>query len=1276
MGSVETSQSREGQGRRGLRRGGQGSLAGLLRPHWRRILLSIVLMILLTAVNLVVPLLIALVFNRVFPEANWTLLFGALAGILALYLCRNVLYFFSKTAALQVGENVAFELRRGLFESLQQRGLSFYRKNQSGQLSSRVMNDSSVVQQFIQDDFPKLAQAGLLFVGIIATIFAINWQLALASTIVLPLHFFAFIYFRGPIKREGRNAQQYMAAATGNLIEKFLGVEVVKGSGAEERENNAFAQSIELSRQSQLRGKRYHVMQKVVADVLIGLGVTCLFGFGAYQVIGREGPERLLPGDFIAFFWYVRMLYPAVLDLIAGLAKFTRATTGVERAMEVLQSAESERVAAGARPELVGAVRYEKVSFGYEDKHPILNEINFEARPGQVCAIVGSSGAGKSTLVSLLPRFDDPSEGRVLVDGYDVRDIDLRHLRRSIGIAFQECFLFNASILENIRYARAEASFEEIESIADRIGASEFIQRLPDGYHTLVGDGAMNLSRGQKQLISLMRAMLKNPTMLILDEATASIDIALESKILPAILEFMRERTTLMITHNPALLKHADTILRLDHGRIDEVKTDLPSGVDDDSQIARWLKRAICWPLFALLAVALPPPTAKAAAESPDDLFSEKIRLSYTDSARCLSMLQVFGYSVGKPGQPADRQKLPWIIAVPASGNHKTVAAVGADFPETVTDPLHELMVFFDPERPEQFSSVLEKVRAQIDLPARQIMIEAMVLEIAETSLNRLGVQWSRPGGRATALTLGRIVPDAGSLVNTASADVTEIFKTFDAKVRALLDTGEAEVMSRPSVLTLDNRMAYINVAEQIPIAETKFLGNGNVSTVNFREKTVGIQLSVRPRVSDNAKEISLQVSAQVSSRVPDEDVVVRDSRGNVVATSPVISVREVKTYARIANNTPFIIGGLVARDDLSQQEKVPFLGRLPLLGKVFGNESLMKSKREVIIVLTPFVLPEDNIAGRYVPDEKIIGRNMPKDEDAFDSFGNELFRDAYRIRDEDVFDLAFVTENQELRRMQSAADEAIAADYRLASTYPYMNFHDGRIPGEQILVYRQMYEVIKRIGLHRRLDPEKFIFFEEDESSASGFGVTFFQNYLQNLAESTWQADQAEGRVSSRQPDDPWQAMGPRALALIYSLRRTVDDADEILMEPVPEARLLDCPDGETYDRLLWELNQPGPDGLERKSILLRGEKDVTRLQRAILLRQTVALNSNERSVTLDNFSVGRLLLLPARGNAKIDLIDADVAKYFFYSEQYYQALKQQLDRDISALKTALRKN
>jgi general secretion pathway protein D len=640
------------------------------------------------------------------------------------------------------------------------------------------------------------------------------------------------------------------------------------------------------------------------------------------------------------------------------------------------------------------------------------------------------------------------------------------------------------------------------------------------------------------------------------------------------------------------------------------------------------------------------------------EVASERLRLSYVDPVRCIELLKLYGVSVGSLSQEVDRSNLPVVVPMPETKFHETIPDHAKAFPKTETDPINEILLFYNEQKPEETGRVRRIIREQIDLPARKIMIEAMVLEISSQALDELGVQWGFNSGKARegnflnkkldgandSLVLGQIAYPAASTAQL-DATVTNVFREFDIRLQALVEKGSAQILSRPSVLTLDNRMAYINVSEKIPVANTKFVKD-YVSSVDFREIMAGIELAVRPRVNDDGTEVSLQINASVSSPVPGKDVVVKGMNDQQLAQAPTLSVREVKTYARIANDTPFIVGGLIAKDSEISTKQVPVLGDIPILGNLFKSKTETGLKREVIIVITPSVLPED----------AAVHAGMPKDEDAFDQFGHRLFRDAYRIRSEDTFDLRYLTQNQSLQRLQKVADRIVQDHRKYNQIYPYNKFSLGSVPGEDALVRRQIYEVLKRQRASEVLDAEKLIFFKPDDDVGSGFKVQFLAKYLEEAAPFVL-SDEGDGR----------------AIGLCFRLTRTSTHAEELLREPVPEIKIVDCPDENSWRKLLLESNAEKDGELEKQVIFLRHRKDLERLKTAILMKKIISLNAADYILKLKNFTRGRLLRMPTIREEDVELIDADVATCFYHSELYYSALRESLQKDFVAFRKAL---
>ncbi len=483
------------------------------------------------------------------------------------------------------------------------------------------------------------------------------------------------------------------------------------------------------------------------------------------------------------------------------------------------------------------------------------------------------------------------------------------------------------------------------------------------------------------------------------------------------------------------------------------------------------------------------------------DLETKLIQLSYVDAAAALSMLK--GMGVTTMANPTELQpkvdftKLPYVVGIQdpdktytgligagakmAGGKLSLSPGIASDMTDNaIASPTNQILVLFHRAHPEQFSEVRRILDDLVDRPARQIFIEAMVLEISEQGLRDLGIEWNWRG-TDEVLSLNGGSSNAGTATDTFNLNITELSnlsELFEAQMdwdwnvvlRALIRSGKAEILSRPSVLTLNNRQSTIRVGRDIPVAKSLQGSLGGKVSFEFDYLPVGILLNIRPRVTESGDEVSMLIDTIVSAEVPNEDLVLRDPDEPelVLASAPTVSTRRVQTYSRIPNNTPLIIGGLVSRDKTLTMDKVPFLGDIPVLGMLFRAERRDSLKREVIIVLTPYVLPEHREARR----------SLPKDEDAFDSFGNELFRDSYRIRSEDVFDLQFLLENKRIVTYRQLAREVAEKDFRLGATDPLHAFVRDSVPGESILVTRMIYEVIKRLDVSEAIESSRIIYF------------------------------------------------------------------------------------------------------------------------------------------------------------------------------------------------------
>jgi ABC-type multidrug transport system fused ATPase/permease subunit len=555
-----------------------GSLVGLMRPYASRMLWVVGLLILLVLTDLTPPFAIKLLIDDVFTPSDlsisfggqWKLLGAILIGLFLSYIFRNMLFYSSRMLALRTSEDICFSLRKQLFDHLQQLSMRFYRSNQPGRVGARVMDDTYKIQTFIQDKFPLLLLNLLKFQILIVVISVINIKLALASIIILPLQFVTYRFFRAPIKLSHSEAQENLSLAYGSIVEKFLGVEVVKGFSAEARESATFHEAIDESRKSQIRSQRYHFAQKVTADLLVGLGTILLLAYGAFEVI----KGYMKGGEFIMFFGYVMMLYPSVLEIISGVGHSSKATASVSRVFDMLDEPIHDKgvmhslKAGKEKTQIRGDIEFEHVCFSYDTTTEVLKDISFTVHAGERVAITGPSGSGKSTAINLLPRFIVPSSGKIMIGDSDAADLPLSSIRAAIGIAFQEVFLFNATIYENLRYARVDAKREDVVRACKLTGADDVIARLPKGYETRLADYGVELSRGEKQRITLARALLKDAPILIFDEATASIDRESSREIMETISMKMADKTIVMVTHEAYLLSLVDRVICIREGEV------------------------------------------------------------------------------------------------------------------------------------------------------------------------------------------------------------------------------------------------------------------------------------------------------------------------------------------------------------------------------------------------------------------------------------------------------------------------------------------------------------------------------------------------------------------------------------------------------------------------------------------------------------------------------------------------------------------------------------
>jgi ATP-binding cassette subfamily B protein len=547
-------------------------LMHLVRPYWRYMALASILAMLSAAVELTPPYLTKVLIDKVLvPRTNAHLFVWLLLGLVGLRLFGTGINIARGRLNAWLGSRIAFELRSKLYQHLQWLSLSYFDRRQTGSIMSRVTRDTDALYDFLVNSAPTITLNLLMVLGIGAVMVLMDWKLSLLVLVPAPLIVMLSRYAWHRVIRIWRRHWHRWSRLTAHLGGTLSGIREVKAFTQEQREIATFNQrNFEIAESGEMAGK----INASVFPLISFLVMSSSF------VIWYVGGRGVLKGSFelgtlVAFLSYIGMLF-GPLSIITNIMDWaSRTVTAAERVFELLDTEPEVRDLPDAKPlpEVKGEIIFEEVTFGYEKHHPVLHDINLHIRPGEMIGLVGPSGAGKSTLINLVCRFYDPTRGRILLDGHDLRAVRMQDLRRHIGIVMQDTFLFPGTIRENIAYARPDATQEEIMAAAKAANAHDFIMRFPDGYDTWVGERGHRLSGGERQRIAIARAILRNPKILILDEATASVDTETERLIQEALERLVQNRTTIAIAHRLSTLRNADRIVVLERGRIVEMGT-------------------------------------------------------------------------------------------------------------------------------------------------------------------------------------------------------------------------------------------------------------------------------------------------------------------------------------------------------------------------------------------------------------------------------------------------------------------------------------------------------------------------------------------------------------------------------------------------------------------------------------------------------------------------------------------------------------------------------
>lgn len=554
-----------------------------LAPYARRhvVLLGVALFVsvLLAVIDVPVPFMLKHVIDAVLKQHHLQsflgipldpqqFLLGIFITLAVLALLKGALVYLQRTVGETIGQRMVFELRLDLYRHLQSLSMRWFKEARTGKLMLRLMGDINAVLDMITDGYLKTLMDAVTILAVVIAIFTVNWKLSLIVLVAMPVYAGAFLSLNPRLRKSGRDARRERSALSGHLQEKIAGAAIVKAFAQEEAESDRVERQTGRLRDRLIEKARWGGILNGVANTTVALGAAMVLWIGGQEVLAGT----MTKGSLMAFYGLSAMLFPPLRRLARTNETYQASRVSLDRILDFFDETQPFQEHAGGEPLRVtkGQVSFEDITFAYRQDQPVLDRITLHVNGGETIALVGSNGAGKTTLISQLLRFLTPDSGKVSIDGQDIQTVDIHSLRRQIGVVTQETILFSGTILDNIRYGHPQATDDQVREAARTANAYDFIMGLPDGFNTDVGERGQRLSGGQLQRIALARAILADPPLLVLDEATSAVDAESEALIQEALGRLTQGRTVFVIAHRMSTVRRSDRIVVMEHGRIVE----------------------------------------------------------------------------------------------------------------------------------------------------------------------------------------------------------------------------------------------------------------------------------------------------------------------------------------------------------------------------------------------------------------------------------------------------------------------------------------------------------------------------------------------------------------------------------------------------------------------------------------------------------------------------------------------------------------------------------